>query len=225
MPTLTYTSNGTFDATASFTSASISCWGAGGSGNSNGQGGSGGAYAFNLVIVPSGSYQIYVGQSNYDGFGNGGDSYFLSASIIRVRAAGGKSDGTISHQSSLNTGSLKYVGGAGGTLYSTEYNGSGGGAAAGGTSAGNAGGNNLGGGASFEQTGHSATGSIGGDGSVSGGGSGGDGAYYKSTTNSGLIVGTAGTSPGGGGGGGYSAETNVLDTTGIGGVGRVTVSY
>ena len=108
MPTVTYTSNGTFS-TATTAKVTMSLWGAGGDGNANGTGGSGGAYSFKMVNLQSGSYPIVVGQRNSDGGGNGGSSYITSASVIIARAAGGKSDGTISHQAVLNTGSIKCV--------------------------------------------------------------------------------------------------------------------
>lgn len=223
--TLNYTSDSTFHVTASSVSTEISCWGAGGSGNANGQGGSGGAYAASTITLPSGAYQLYVGQSNYDGAGNGGNTYFVSASIIRVRAAGGKSDGTVSHQATLNTGSAKSLGGVGGYVVSGDYNGSGGGAAGGGLGAGDPGHINTGAGASFEQFGHSVTGSAGGLGSIGGGGDGGEGGYYRATTNSGLIAGKPGSLPGGGGGGGYSGESNTIDTTGAGAGGYITLTF
>lgn len=223
--TLTYTADSTFHVTASSVSTAISCWGAGGSGNANGQGGSGGAYAASTITLPSGAYSLYVGQPNYDGAGNGGNTYFVSASIIRVRAAGGRSDGTVSHQATLNTGSAKSLGGLGGVVNSGDYNGSGGGAAGGGSGAGDAGHINTGAGASFEQFGNSVTGSSGGLGSVGGGGNGGEGAYYRATTISGLIAGKPGSLPGGGGGGGYSGESNPLDTTGAGGGGYITLTF
>lgn len=230
MPTTTtYTSNGTFHVTASSVAVNISAWGAGGNGSANGTGGSGGAYAAKSVTLPTGSYSVTVGQPNSDGRGNGGNSTFVSASIILVRAAGGKSDGTIAHQAALNTGSTKYVGGAGGTFTATgygNYGGAGGGSAAGGLGAGVAGSNGYDSGASFPAYGHPLTGSVGASGGASGGGNGGNASYYDAGTNSRLIPATAGDAPGGGGGGGYSGETNTtVITEGSGGVGRVTVTF
>jgi hypothetical protein len=227
MATTTFYKSGTFSVTGS-TSIGVSCWGAGGNGNSNGKGGSGGAYAAKTLTIQSGSYTVDVGQVNADIFGNGGASSFTSASVIVVRAGGGRSDGTITGQSSLNTGSTKYTGGIGGTFAENygNYGGAGGGSAAGGIGNGAAGANGSDTGASFPQFGHSLTGSLGASGAASGGGNGGNAAYYYAGTDSRLINATNGDVPGGGGGGGYSGETRVsVKTEGFGGSGMVTVSW
>lgn len=227
MPTLTYTSNATFSLTASV-STDISCWGAGGDGNSNGTGGSGGAYAASTVTLQSGSYVITVGQRNADGLGNGGVSTFVSASVILVRAAGGKSDGTISHQETLNTGSTKYVGGTGASFSNGygNYGSGGGGSAAGGLGDGVAAVGSTDSGASFSVFGHNSIGALGADGTAAGGGNGGNGAYYDAGTNSRLIQATDGSEPAGGGGGGYTGESSSpVVTEGRGATGRVIVSY
>lgn len=227
MPTLTYTSNGTFS-TATNISASISCWGAGGDGNANGTGGSGGSYASRTLVLQSGSYAITVGQSNEDGLGNGGNSSFTSASAIIVRAAGGKSDGTIAHQASLNTGSTTYVGGTGASFSNgyANYGSGGGGSGAGGLGNGIAAVASSNSGASFSMFGGNVSGSLGANGAAAGAGSGGNGAYYDAGTNSRLIAATDGVVPAGGGGGGYTGErSGPVVTEGRGARGQVDVSY
>lgn len=227
MATTTFYTSGTFTVTGS-TSITASCWGAGGNGNLNGTGGSGGAYAQGKLTIQSGSYTVNVGQANADIFGNGGASSFVSASVILVRAGGGKSDGTITGQSSVNTGSIKYTGGLGGTFAANygNYGGAGGGSSAGGLGNGVAGANGSDTGASFPQFGHSLTGSLGASGTSSGGGNGGNAAYYYAGTDSRLINATNGDIPGGGGGGGYSGETSTsVKTEGLGGAGLVVISW
>lgn len=225
MALTTYTTSGTLTL-ASQKTIQVSCWGAGGDGNPNGTGGSGGAYATKSFTVPAGTYTVNVGTANADGFGNGGVSNFISASVILVQASGGKSNGSIAHQASLNTGSVKFVGGAGGTFAGGygNYGGAAGGAAGGGLGAGAAGGTTTDSGASFPEFGHTLVGSTGASGATSGGGSGGNAAYYDAGPNSRLIPASNGVYPGGGGGGGYSGETNsAIKTEGIGGGGRVDV--
>lgn len=227
MPTFTYTSNATFNLTASV-STNISCWGAGGDGNSDGTGGSGGSYCSRTVTLQSGSYTITVGQRNADGLGNGGNSTFVSASAIIVRAAGGRSDGTIAHQAALNTGSTKYVGGSGASFSGDygNYGSGGGGSGGGGLGNGVAAVASTLSGASFSVFGSTLTGSLGADGTAAGAGSGGNGAYYDAGPNSRLIPATDGVEPAGGGGGGYTGESSgpVL-TEGRGATGRVVVTY
>lgn len=227
MPTLTYTSNDTFS-TATNISASIGCWGAGGDGRQDGTGGSGGAYASLTTVLQSGSYVITVGQRNEDGLGNGGNTTFVSASAILLRAAGGRSDGTIAHQAPLNTGSVKYVGGAGASFSGgySAYGSGGGGSGAGGLGNGVAAVLSAGSGASFTVFGGTTSGSLGADGAAAGAGSGGNGAYYDAGTNSRLIPATDGVEPAGGGGGGYTGETSgPVITEGRGAAGRVTINY
>lgn len=227
MPTLTYTLDDTFITTSSI-SASVSCWGAGGDGNSDGTGGSGGAYAARSVVLQSGSYTITVGQRNADGLGNGGNTTFVSASAIILRAAGGNSDGTIDHQAPLNTGSVKYVGGTGVAFTGgySAYGSGGGGSGAGGSGAGVAAVVSVDSGASFSVFGHTLSGSLGADGASAGGGSGGNGAYYDAGPNSRLIPATDGVEPAGGGGGGYTGErSGPVITEGRGATGRVVIAY
>lgn len=227
MPTLTYTSNDTFS-TATNISASISCWGAGGDGSANGTGGSGGSYSFRSVVLQSGSYTITVGQSNADGLGNGGDTSFISASAIIVRAAGGKSDGTIDHQAPLNTGSVKYVGGTGASFSGgySAYGSGGGGSGAGGLGNGVSAIASSDSGASFSAFGRTSSGSLGASGAAAGAGSGGDGAYYDAGPDSRLIPATDGVVPAGGGGGGYTGErSGPVVTEGRGARGQVDIVY
>ena len=228
MPTTTYYTSGTLAVTESLRNVTASCWGAGGNGNTNGTGGSGASYATIAFTVPSGSYTINVGVPNSDGLGNGGVSNFISASVIRLQAAGGRSDGTITGQTAFNTGSTKYTGGTGGTFLgaSGNYGAAGGGSAAGGLGNGIAAGDGLDTGASFSQFGHSPTGSLGASGAAAGGGNGGNAAYYDAGPCSRLITATDGDLPGGGGGGGYSGESSTpVKTEGTGGAGMVTVTW
>ena len=99
--TLTYTSNSTLSVTASFISASVQCWGAGGHGGLTGVGGSGGAYASSSIVFLTGSYPIYVGQATST---DGGNSYITSGStnVVVIRAAGGKQDGMLTHLIFIN---------------------------------------------------------------------------------------------------------------------------
>lgn len=225
MATTTYTATDTLVLVTQKT-INVSCWGAGGDGNPNGTGGSGGAFVTKSFTVPAGTYNINVGTANADGFGNGGVSNFVSASVIVVQAAGGRSDGTIAHQASLNTGSLKYIGGLGGAFTATygNYGAGAGGSAAGGLGNGANGDAGADSGASFVQYGHSLGGVGGASGGAAGGGNGGAAAYYDAGPNSRLIYATNGEAPGGGGGGGYSGETSPsVRTEGTGAGGRVDV--
>lgn len=227
MPTTTtYTANDTL-VLATSKNIDVSCWGAGGDGNLNGTGGSGASYAGKSITLPAGTYTINVGQANADGFGNGGVSSFISASVILVRAAGGKSDGTIAHQATLNTGSTKYVGGAGGAFVGGygNYGSAGGGSSAGGIGNGVASSDSTSGGGSFPEFGASLVGGLGASGTPSAGANGGNGAYYDAGPCSRLIPATNGDVPGGGGGGGYSGESSApVITQGSGGGGKVTVT-
>jgi len=213
--TLTYTSNSTLSVTASFISASVQCWGAGGHGGLTGVGGSGGAYASSSIVFLTGSYPIYVGQATST---DGGNSYITSGStnVVVIRAAGGKQDGTISHQASLNTGSIKYLGGAGSSDFNeyASYNGSGGGGAAGSSGNGSAGKS-----ASTSDFYNGASGGAAG----TGGGNGGSGAYYYSGAGVNQVYGaSAGAAPGGGGGGGYDYGTS---NSGGGANGKIIIRF
>lgn len=224
--TTTYTANDTL-VLASPKTVDVSLWGAGGDGNPNGTGGSGGSYVAKSISLPAGTYTINVGQANADGFGNGGVSNFISASVIVAQAAGGRSSGTIAHQAALNTGSMKYVGGAGGAFIGGygNYGSAGGGSAAGGLGNGVASSDSTEGGGSFPEFGASLIGGSGASGATAGGGNGGNGAYYDAGPCSRIIPAINGDAPGGGGGGGYSGESSVpVITQGSGGRGQVDVT-
>jgi hypothetical protein len=222
----TFYQSGTFTVSASKT-IDVSCWGAGGDGNKDGTGGSGGAYCAKTFTVKAGTYTVNVGVRNDDGFGNGGFSNFISASII-VQAGGGRSDGTITGQDSYNTGSTTFTGGLGGSPSSgyENYNGGSGGSAAGGLGNGITGNDGSDGGASFSAFGHSVVGALGASGAAAGGGNGGNSAYYDSGPCSRVVSAQDGDIPGGGGGGGYRGETNVpLISEGRGADGMVQISW
>lgn len=225
--TTVFLESGTFSVSAS-KNIDVSCWGAGGDGNANGTGGSGAAFASSSITVESGSYTVNVGLSNYDGLGNGGVSNFISASVILVQAAGGRSDGTVGPQTSYITGSLKRGGGRGG-LFSANYGNygsGGGGSAAGPHDHGQDGQSGYDSGASFSQYGHAFTGSVGASGHIAEGGDGGNGSYYFAGTDSRLVAASNGQVPGGGGGGGYTGENNAaIKTEGNGGHGMVTIRW
>ena len=226
MSTITFLTSSAwvFSASAGSGSVTIEAWGAGGHGRSTGGGGSGGAYSVtSSIILNTGSFQIVIGAPTTT---DGGETYVTASGLLRVRAAGGKQDGTTSHQAAINTGSTSYIGGAGGvdsTGYSS-YNGAGGGGsgAAGGT--GYAGSNDpivddtlL---SSFYYRNSPAC--PGGD-AESGGGEGAAGAYYQSGVGPlGVIAAESGSVPGGGGGGSYDYGT---DTSGHGGGGKVVITY
>jgi len=128
--TYTFLTSGTFGLTAS-KSCTIECYGAGGRGSKIGNGGSGGAYSKVIKTLNSGSYLVGVGQNDYNGYGNGGDTWFKSGSadVIICQAGGGRQDGTIDWQLVQATGSTKYYGGYGAADFMgyASYNGGGGG--------------------------------------------------------------------------------------------------
>jgi hypothetical protein len=210
--TITYITNGNLVLTES-KAVTISCVGAGGRGNFTGNGGSGGAFAKATKTLQSGSYPVVVGLASAH---DGGNSYVTSASVVIVRAPGGKQDGTITHQTALLTGSVAtYYGGHGSPDFDgySAYNGSGGG------EAGNVLGNGQDGQSAYYSTAFAP---------ASGGysyatGSGGAGAYYYagSKVNQ-VFVAAGGTFPGGGGGGSYDYGT---DSSGAGANGSVVVTY
>lgn len=220
----TFTTNQTFHFTGSdyeggsptgSTTASIECWGAGGHGNKNGTGGSGGAYASKMVILSSGSYTIVVGQATAT---DGGQTYVSSSNGALVVAAGGKMDGTVSHQLAASSGSTVYVGGVGGANFTgySAYNGGGGGGCAGQN------GNGQDGQSGFYSTA---------DAPASGGRYnntgverfGGNGAfYYAGPGVNQVYAASTGSMPGCGGGGGYDYPQGG-DSSAAGGAGYVTI--
>lgn len=194
-------------------SVTIKCWGAGGHGKSTGEGGSGGGFASSSLMLPNGIYPIVVGQATDT---DGGLSSFTSASVIIVKAPGGKLDGTISHQAALLTGSVKYAGGAGTIDLTTyaQYDAAGGGSAAGENGAGVVGDTAL-----FTIRERGAPGGA----ARTNGGAGGDGAYYYAGSGRNEVkLASDGGVPGGGGGGGYDYGTN---SAGAGGGGKVIVIF
>lgn len=233
MATITFLTSSTWVYTASngigSGSVTIEAWGAGGHGRATGGGGSGGAYAAtSSIILNTGSFQIVIGTPTET---DGGVTFVTASLLLRVRAAGGKQDGTVAHQAAINTGSTKYAGGEGGadsTGYST-YNGAGGGGAGASSGSGYAGGNDpitddklL---SSFYYRG--SPGGTGGEpGFANGGtagGSGSAGAYYQSGVGpQGVIAAVSGSVPGGGGGGSYDYG---VDTSGHGAGGMVVITH
>jgi hypothetical protein len=211
-----FTSSTTLNLTSS-KSVLIECFGAGGRGSKTGNGGSGGAYSAVTKTLGSGSYLIGVGKNDYNGYGNGGDTWFKSGSldVIICQAGGGNQDGTITHQITYATGSTKYYGGTGCPDYTgyASYNGSGGGGGAGN------GGNGQDGQSAFFSTTVSA--SLGGTGSWINGdgtGNGGNGGFYYAGANvNGVFQPETGSYPGGGGGGAYDygAETEAAGGDGV----------
>jgi hypothetical protein len=199
--------------------ASITCIGAGAKGSADGTGGSGGVYARKILQLTSGSkYTIVVGTGLT---GDGGASSFSTSgsALSLVKAAGGKSDGTVSHQLAASSGSTVYVGGAGGENYTGygNYNGGGGGGAAGPLGAGFAG-----------QSGHLALRDTPASGGMMNANKptptyGGNGAFYKAGAAwNGIVPASAGEYPGGAGGGGYDYPAGG-NSAGTGGNGYVEV--
>lgn len=196
-------------------SASIECWGAGGHGNRNGTGGSGGAYAAKMFTIRSGSYKIVVGSG---AIADGGSSSFYSGSDLIVAAAGGKMDGTVTHQLAASTGSTIYVGGVGGANfegYSADCGGGGGGCAG-------ALGNGEAGQSGFyaQPTAPASGGLYNNTGATA---NGGNGAYYYAGAGVNQIFpATTGDVPGCGGGGGYDYPEG-SDSSAAGGDGYVSI--
>lgn len=193
----------------------IQCVGAGGNGVAadagaphQSKGGGGGAYAAKEIKTTArigASYTLTIGEANTTN-----TSVVDSASATVVLARSG-ADYTVGAASS-STGDTKYNGGAGGTL-------------AGALSPTGAGG---GGGASGSEVGAGAAGSNGNASltNVAGGiatGIGGSGGYGADNANSGTSV-INGSTPGGGGGGGGLDDDSAL-APGVGGPGRIVISY
>lgn len=224
----TFSASATWNFTGSFVggtptssvTASFDAWGAGGHGHINGTGGSGGGYAGtdvnDALVIESGSViHIVVGQA---GAGDGGTTYVrVDTDPHVVYAAGGKRDGTIAHQAALQTGSYKYVGGAGGENYTgyDNYCGGGGGSRADSSANGVAG-----------QSGLYATR----EGGAAGGKVpnampffGGSGSFYRAGADSNGIVAATSGDMGCGGGGGYDYPVGT-DSSGAAGNGYVIVT-
>ena len=217
--TFTFLSSGTFTLTGSHVgqSVTIACYGAGGRGSNTGNGGSGGAYSKIIKVLPTGSYLVGVGKNDYNGYGNGGDTWFKSgsANIIVCQAGGGNQDGTIDNQLTSATGSTVYYGGYGCPDFQgySSYNGSGGGGGASETA------NGQNGQSAFYST--DLTAASGGY-SVAGGTGGAGGFYYAGAATNRVVAPTEGSFPGGGGGGSYDYG-NAYDAIGGNGVCYITV--
>lgn len=211
-----FLSSATLNLTASKTVV-IECFGAGGRGSKTGNGGSGGAYSKVTKTLEAGTYSIGVGKNDYNGYGNGGDTWFKSgsANVVICQAGGGRQDGTITWQLSQATGSTIYYGGYGCPDFMgyASYNGSGGGGGAGN------GGNGQSGQSAFFST--DLVAAVGGTGSWINGdgtGNGGNGGFYYSGANVNKVhPPTDGAYPGGGGGGAYDygAETETNGGDGV----------
>lgn len=195
--TTTFLSSGTFSLTSS-AAVTIECYGAGGRGSRTGNGGSGGAYSKVIKTLNSGSYSVGVGKNDYNGYGQGGDTWFKSgsAAVIICQAGGGRQDGTIDWQLTQATGSTKYYGGYGSSDFQgyASYNGGGGGGGAGPT------GNGGNGQSAFFSTPNTAA--AGGTGNTTGDGGAG-GFYYAGSATNAVVSPKAGSFPGGGGGGAF----------------------
>lgn len=215
--TTTFFSSGTFGLTSS-KSVTIECYGAGGRGSKTGNGGSGGAYSRVVKTLGSGSYLVGVGQNDYNGYGNGGDTWFKSgsAAVIICQAGGGSQDGTIDWQLTQATGSTNYYGGYGSSDFQgyASYNGGGGGGGAG-TSANGSNGES----AYFSTVNTAASGGY----SVNGGNGGNGGFYYSGASTNRVVSPSEGKFPGGGGGGAYDYG-NAYEALGGNGVCYVTVA-
>lgn len=231
MGSISYEIPGTYTFTSSvlLSGVAIACWGAGGNGSPTGNGGSGGAWCTQTADLKSGSYTVVVGARNYDGFGNGGDSYFVSASVIICRAPGGKIDGTTNHQTALMTGSFKIKGGRGGAAGANSGGSGGCGGHFTGLSSAGDGTDGTDCGASFSAFGHPYTQSIGAVDNDSYKSC--NGAYYFAGTAARIIKGVDAPDDdyyyyGCGGSGGYPGENSIpVDTTGRPGKALVSLNW
>jgi Concanavalin A-like lectin/glucanases superfamily len=266
---VSYTSAGTYSwvCPTNVNSVSVVCVGGGGGGSGgsgsnagDGQGGGGGGlgYKNNISVVPGQTYTVVVGSAGAGNSGsvagsNGGDSYFISTSIVKGGGGGGsntRTGGTFTGDGGGNGGTggsrtSNYVtqggGGAGG------YSGNGGngasssGVATAGTGGGGGGGYSCYGsyGSSGGGVGLNGSGTSGSAGAYTGGnnvypaGTGGGGGSGGTSGTSGNVVSTAvNTSYGGtggnyGGGGGGSCSGHLGGSTatvgGSGGVGAVRI--
>lgn len=191
--TVTYTTNGSWQAPAGVTSVIVELWGGGGGGgdgggshNDGGGGGAGGQYSKKVVTVTSGNFYSYtIGSAGSAGVdtngGPGGDSTFDTNVVVAKGGAGGLSydNGQTGALGSTTNGvgDIVYAGGNGadGTL---SYSGGGGG------------------GAGSTGTGNSANADTAGTAKTENGGAGGNGSTARSGN------GSAGNTYGGGGGAG-----------------------
>ena len=219
MPTLTLLSSAVFQYTGSGAllsgSVRIQAWGAGGHGAASGVGGSGGAYAEGTFLLNSASYSASIGIAGSANL----NTWIVSGSggAVIVRAPGGSSLGTVTHQPALFSGSITYVGGQGGADFVgyASNNGSGGGAAAGSTAIGADGASGY-----YASREAGASGGAG----VNGAGSGGTGSFYNAGAGNNRIYSAgAGTVPGGGGGGNFDSQG--ADVSAEGANGMIILTY
>jgi len=199
-----FNASGTWTPPDGVLTATVECWGTGGTGGANtvngGGGGGGGAYAKKVVTVafPT-AYTIQVAA--------GVDSFFSSATEVMAKRGVNGSPGTLTDQGAggaggsgaTSVGTTKNSGGGGGGGVPGILVGGGGGGSGGDTTAGGAG-------ASLQTAGTAGTTN------GAAGGRGGDA----------LTVSTAGSAPGAGGGGEGLFAT---DVSGAAGAGRVTITF
>jgi hypothetical protein len=215
----TYTSSGTFVVPSNVNTITVECYGGGGGGGgtavnpSRGGGGSGGAYARSILSVnPGTSYTVTVGAggtagSNSGGTGGTGAASSFSGGSNNVSAPGGA--GGVGGTSTVPSG-IGGIAATTGAIGSTVFYGGNGGDA--GASSSGGGGSSAGSAAN----GVNASANTGGA-AVTGGGKGANG---RSTSG----AGAAGSAPGGGGAGGNRMNTTAR-AGGVGGTGKVIVSY
>ncbi len=234
----TVPSSGCYSVPSGVTSITVECWGGGGGGggcgngsstSSNGGSGGGGAYSRQVLTVNSTqSYSITIGGQGSAGGasaagGTGGSSIFTGPAGTCSADGGGGGGGAANNNSGSaggagSTGSgVLYSGGSGsvgggGSTYSCSVGGGGAGNAGNGTN-----------GALCSGGGGGAGGTGGGTLSTAGGSGGGNATSCAS--NSTNHDGDAGTGPGGGGGGGYHYTTSGSNNGGLGGLGRVIITY
>lgn len=200
-----YTTAGTYSWTcpAGVTSVSVVCVGGGG-GNAGGgasAGGGGLGYKNNISVTPGSSYTVVVGaggNTQYDSpLNNGGDSYFISTSIVRggggkgYYGGGGYAGGTYTGDGGGNGGSGGYNagGGAGG------YSGNGGNGSSANGTPGTDGAGGGGGGAGFNAGAGGGVGILG----QGANGTGSTGSGNPGSGGSGVLYGGGGASNGGSG--------------------------
>jgi uncharacterized repeat protein (TIGR01451 family) len=192
----------------------VEAWGGGGATSNPGKGGggAGGQYARRVLTGLSGgqsiSYTVGAGGAASTGAGGaGGDTVFGTNLVVAKGGAGG---GAGAAAGAAGLGSA--AGGVGDVVYAGG-NGSAGAVSGGSCAAGGAGG----GGAGSTGAGGNASGNTAGTGTANNGGNGGSGLSSSS-------AGNAGNAAGGGGGGGC-AQSNTDRAGGVGGAGRLVITY
>jgi hypothetical protein len=204
--------------------ASYAVLGAGGHGHKDGRGGSGGGYAeagagYNSTIMLQSGSVLYICVGQATATDGGTSSIATGSSVPYVRAAGGKMDGTVTHQATLQTGSYTTVlGSVGGANFQGYDNYAGGGGGAAGNSSGVVGTPGLSG---FYATREG--GAPGGKVANAAPLFGGSGSFYLAGANQNRVVSAGGGDYGCGGGGGYDYPASV-DSSGPGGNGAAYVT-